>query len=118
MTPRQQHIHELSKTVITLASALIAALAGFLAAVGPDKLLWTWSPKVLVFAILSLFTTVTASLLSMYLLSNRLVSKPRMGPRPVFAAADVAFVGFLLAMASLATVSLGELCEYLAHCAA
>lgn len=112
MTPRQQHIHDLSKTVVTLASALIAALVGFFATVGPDKLLWPWSPRLLFIAILSLITTVTASLLSMYLLSNRLVAQPKMGPRPMFAAAEVAFGAFLVAMASLATICLGELLKH------
>ena len=113
MTPRQQHLHDLSKTVVTLASALIAALAGFFATVGPHKLLWPGSTIILFIVILSLITTVTASLLSMYLLSNRLVSDPKMGARPMFAAAEVAFGAFLLAMAALATISLGELCERL-----
>ena len=112
MTPRQQHVHDLSKTVVTLASALIAALVGFFATVGPETFLWSWSARILFIVILGLITTVTASLLSMYLLSNRLVSQPKMGPRPVFAAAEVAFGAFLVAMASLATICLGELLKY------
>ena len=59
--------------------------------------------------ILSLIVTIMASLLSMHLLSNRLVSKPKMGPRPMFVATEVAFIAFLMAMFALAAICLGEL---------
>ena len=116
MTARQQHIFDLNKTLVTLSSALIAAFVGFLATAGLGSLGWGFTPFFLVCLILSLITTVSASLLSMGLLSNRLLAEPPMGPRPVFVAAEVALVALLLAMLSLTAISLGELFVHYHSC--
>ena len=106
MTPRQQHLQDLCKTVTGLGSALLAAIVGFFGTVGPDKIVGHTYPPLVMVVIVFLIVAVCASLVAMHLLSNRLVDEPKMGPEPMFAAANVALYAFLFGMFFLGVIGL------------
>ena len=104
MTPRQQHLHDLGKSVTTLASLILVALVGFIAkGEGFDDDI---SKTLLSVVYVALILTIIASMYSMHYISNRLVDKPKVGPRPAFVAANIALGSITLAMVALGVVGI------------
>ena len=107
MTPRQQHLNDLGKSVTTLSSVILVAVVGFITS--GEGLNDEHSSFLLSVAYTTFILAIIASLYSMFFISNRLVTKPKVGPRRAFVAANVGLVSFVVAMCMLCLVGIFEL---------
>ena len=107
MTPRQQHLNDLGKSVTTLSSVILVAVVGFITS--GEGLKCEYSSNFLGIAYTALVVAIVASLYSMYSISNRLVEQPKVGPRRAFVSANIGWISFVVAMSMLCLVGLLEL---------